>query len=127
MRTLTLAISGSGGAGAIFTGELVLQLVAGNGGYGMLKKTFSPHIRGGESAAILCLGSAPVSTIPARIDLLVALEAGVRFVAAYPITPASDLLEWLAPPTLCWRRNRLPTATLPPPGRCTWRPGCKRW
>jgi 2-oxoglutarate ferredoxin oxidoreductase subunit alpha len=26
-----------------------------------------------------------------------ALRAGVRFVAAYPITPASDILEWLAP------------------------------
>ena len=26
-----------------------------------------------------------------------ALRAGVRFVAAYPITPASDMLEWLAP------------------------------
>ena len=74
MTTLTLAISGSGGAGAISTGELVLQLVAGSGGYGMLKKTFSPQIRGGESAAILRLGSAPVSTIPARIDLLIALD-----------------------------------------------------
>jgi len=27
-----------------------------------------------------------------------ALEAGIRFVAAYPITPASDVLEWLAGP-----------------------------
>jgi 2-oxoglutarate ferredoxin oxidoreductase subunit alpha len=27
-----------------------------------------------------------------------ALHAGVRFVAAYPITPASDLLEWMAAP-----------------------------
>lgn len=27
-----------------------------------------------------------------------ALDAGVRFVAAYPITPASDLLEWMAEP-----------------------------
>jgi 2-oxoglutarate ferredoxin oxidoreductase subunit alpha len=27
-----------------------------------------------------------------------ALDAGVRFVAAYPITPASDLLEWMATP-----------------------------
>jgi 2-oxoglutarate ferredoxin oxidoreductase subunit alpha len=26
-----------------------------------------------------------------------ALRGGVRFVAAYPITPASDILEWLAP------------------------------
>ena len=27
-----------------------------------------------------------------------ALDAGIRFVAAYPITPASDLLEWIASP-----------------------------
>lgn len=27
-----------------------------------------------------------------------ALEAGIRFVAAYPITPASDVLEWMASP-----------------------------
>ena len=27
-----------------------------------------------------------------------ALDAGIRFVAAYPITPASDLLEWMAGP-----------------------------
>ncbi len=27
-----------------------------------------------------------------------ALDAGIRFVAAYPITPASDLLEWMAEP-----------------------------
>ena len=26
-----------------------------------------------------------------------ALRGGVRFVAAYPITPATELLEWLAP------------------------------
>lgn len=74
MTTLTLAISGSGGAGAISTGELVLQLAAGNRCYGILKKTFSPQIRGGEAAAIVRLGSAPVSTIPARIDLLIALD-----------------------------------------------------
>lgn len=27
-----------------------------------------------------------------------ALESGIRFVAAYPITPASDVLEWMASP-----------------------------
>ena len=26
-----------------------------------------------------------------------ALRAGVRFVGCYPITPATDLVEWLAP------------------------------
>ena len=95
MRTLTLAISGSGGAGAISTGELVLQLVAGSGGYGMLKKTFSPQIRGGESAAILRLGSAPVSTIPARIDLLVALDWQnfARFADEVPISADTLVLH----------------------------------
>tara|TARA_R110002110_G_scaffold111137_2_gene276817 strand:+ start:11794 stop:13527 length:1734 start_codon:yes stop_codon:yes gene_type:complete len=95
MRTLTLAISGSGGAGAISTGELVLQLVAGSGGYGMLKKTFSPQIRGGESAAILRLGSAPVSIIPARIDLLVALDWQnfARFADEVPISADTLVLH----------------------------------
>ena len=26
-----------------------------------------------------------------------ALNAGIRFVAAYPITPATDIVEWMAP------------------------------
>jgi len=95
MRTLTLAISGSGGAGAISTGELLLQLVAGNGGYGMLKKTFSPQIRGGEAAAILRLGRAPVATIPAQIDLLIALdwENFSRFADEVPISADTLVLH----------------------------------
>ena len=39
-----------------------------------------------------------------------ALKAGVRFVAAYPITPATEVLEWLAPalakPAASWFRPR---------------------
>jgi len=95
MTTLTLAISGSGGAGAISTGELVLRLYAEVGGYGMLKKTFSPQIRGGESAAILRLGDAPVSTIPATIDLLVALDWQnfARFADEVPISASTLVLH----------------------------------
>ena len=46
----------------------------------------------------------PVETPPPRWDIsgneasgLGALRGGVRFVAAYPITPATEMLEWLAP------------------------------
>jgi 2-oxoglutarate ferredoxin oxidoreductase subunit alpha len=95
MTTLTLAISGSGGAGAISTGELLLRLFADVGGYGMLKKTFSPQIRGGESAAILRLGDAPVSTIPAKIDLLIALDWQnfARFAEEVPISASTLVLH----------------------------------
>ncbi|MCB1842167.1 MAG: 2-oxoacid:acceptor oxidoreductase subunit alpha [Halioglobus sp.] len=95
MTTLTLAISGSGGAGAISTGELLLQLAARNGCYGMLKKTFSPQIRGGESAAILRLSDAPVSTIPAKIDLLIALDWQnfARFADEVPIGDSTLVLQ----------------------------------
>jgi 2-oxoglutarate ferredoxin oxidoreductase subunit alpha len=31
-----------------------------------------------------------------------ALRGGVRFVAAYPITPATELLEWMAPALSRW-------------------------
>ncbi|MEQ9463571.1 MAG: 2-oxoacid:acceptor oxidoreductase subunit alpha [Haliea sp.] len=95
MMTLTLAISGSGGAGAISTGELVLRLFAESGGYGMLKKTFSPQIRGGESAAIVRLGNAPVATIPARIDLLIALDWQnfARFADEVPVSARTLVLH----------------------------------
>lgn len=50
-------------------------------------------------------GDAPLADLPsARWSIsgneasgLGALRGGIRFVAAYPITPASEMLEWLAP------------------------------
>jgi 2-oxoglutarate ferredoxin oxidoreductase subunit alpha len=60
-------------------------------------------------AAALELGAEPegsVATPPANARWLLsgneaagygALRGGVRFVAAYPITPATELLEWMAP------------------------------
>ena len=51
MKTLTIALSGSGGAGAISTGEMLLNSAAKKGYHGLLKKTFSPQIRGGGAAA----------------------------------------------------------------------------
>lgn len=65
-------------------------------------------IRAGMEAARTISGSAPLAAHghadPKRWTIsgneaagLGALKGGVRFVAAYPITPATEILEWIAP------------------------------
>jgi 2-oxoglutarate ferredoxin oxidoreductase subunit alpha len=67
-----------------------------------------------QEAAIACIERGSSEQLDCRLNLppqsgqdlwylsgnqaagLGALEAGIRFVAAYPITPASDVLEWMA-------------------------------
>ena len=71
---VTLAIVGSGGAGVIVTGEMCLQAVAYGGGYGHLRKSFGPQIRGGESAAILTLSSDPLKNIGEECQCLFVLD-----------------------------------------------------
>jgi 2-oxoglutarate ferredoxin oxidoreductase subunit alpha len=73
-KTLTLAIVGSGGAGVIVTGEMCLQAVAYSGGYGHLRKSFGPQIRGGESAAILSLSTSPLDNTGEHCQCLFVLD-----------------------------------------------------
>jgi len=71
---ISLAVTGSGGAGAITTGELLLQLSGGNGCFGMMRRSFGPQIRGGEAAALLRIGHRPVECMDDSFDLLLALD-----------------------------------------------------
>jgi 2-oxoglutarate ferredoxin oxidoreductase subunit alpha len=48
---ISVAITGSGGAGSITAGELLLSLAGNNGCFGMIRRSFGPQIRGGEAAA----------------------------------------------------------------------------
>ena len=73
-KILTLAIVGSGGAGVIVTGEMCLQAVAYSGGYGHLRKSFGPQIRGGESAAILSLSPLPLENTGEQCHCLFVLD-----------------------------------------------------
>ena len=41
-------ISGAGGDGVVSAGELLIQVAAREGLFGMLVKAFGPQIRGGE-------------------------------------------------------------------------------
>ena len=68
--SLTLALVGSGGDGVALLGDLVLELAARQGLYGMMVQSYGPQIRGGESAAIVRLSRDEVQYEGDRTDLL---------------------------------------------------------
>ena len=71
---ISLAITGSGGAGSITAGELLLSLAGKNGCFGMMRRSFGPQIRGGEAAALVRVSHAPVECMDDGFDLLLALD-----------------------------------------------------
>ncbi|WP_414980042.1 2-oxoacid:acceptor oxidoreductase family protein [Congregibacter sp.] len=70
----SLAITGSGGAGVMSVGELLLQAWAEAGGRGLLRKAFGPQIRGGEAVALLKLTSHQRYTAASTHNLLLAFD-----------------------------------------------------
>jgi 2-oxoglutarate ferredoxin oxidoreductase subunit alpha len=71
---ISLAITGSGGAGAITAGELLLSLAGKNGCFGMMRRSFGPQIRGGEAAALVRIGHRPIECMNDSFDVLLALD-----------------------------------------------------
>lgn len=71
---VSVAIVGSGGAGVMATGDLLLATAGACGLYGLMTKSYGPQIRGGESACFLRLGIRPFGKQADGIDLLVALD-----------------------------------------------------
>ena len=71
---ISLAVTGSGGAGAITAGELLLELAGNNGCFGMMRRSFGPQIRGGEAAALIRIRHQPVECMNDYFDLLLALD-----------------------------------------------------
>ncbi|HSG95207.1 MAG TPA: 2-oxoacid:acceptor oxidoreductase family protein, partial [Afifellaceae bacterium] len=70
--SLSIALFGKGGAGVITAGEMLLAAAARAGLYGMMIRAVGPQIRGGESAALIRLGHAPVNCLDDRLDVLLA-------------------------------------------------------
>ncbi len=91
MRTLTFAITGSGGSGVVSLGEMLLCAAAKIGYFGLMRKSFGPQIRGGESAAIIRLGTQPITNFTAEIQVLFALDWHnfLRFQDEIPISEAT--------------------------------------
>ena len=92
--TVSVAITGSGGAGAITAGTLLLEAAGKAGWYGLMTRTVGPQIRGGEAAALVRLAQRPVPGHGDQFDLLIALDWRnvERFVAEIPLGPQSVVL-----------------------------------
>ncbi|MFT3820710.1 MAG: 2-oxoacid:acceptor oxidoreductase subunit alpha [Rubrivivax sp.] len=73
-RSFSLAIAGSGGAGVMTAGTLLLDAAARAGLYGLMVRTSGPQIRGGEAAALLRVGPRPLATLDDRFDVLLAID-----------------------------------------------------
>lgn len=92
--SISLALIGSGGAGVLTAGHLLLQVAARTGLFGLLTRSVGPQIRGGESAALLRLSGTPVSCMDDHFDLLLAIDwnNAERFAAEIPLCKDSVIL-----------------------------------
>ncbi|MGI9426457.1 MAG: 2-oxoacid:acceptor oxidoreductase subunit alpha [Hyphomicrobiaceae bacterium] len=68
------ALVGSGGAGVITAGEILLEAAGKAGWYGVMSRSVGPQIRGGEAAALLRLSPRPVECKAEQIDFLIAID-----------------------------------------------------
>ena len=73
-QSISLAILGSGGAGALTAGNLLLEAASAGGWQGLLARTVGPQIRGGEAAALLRLGTKPIECLADQFDLLIGID-----------------------------------------------------
>jgi 2-oxoglutarate ferredoxin oxidoreductase subunit alpha len=91
---ISLAITGSGGAGSITAGELLLKLAGNNGCFGMMRGSFGPQIRGGEAAALVRISHTPVECMNDCFDLLLALDwrNADRFAGEIKLSPDSLII-----------------------------------
>jgi 2-oxoglutarate ferredoxin oxidoreductase subunit alpha len=72
--SVSIAIIGSGGAGALTTGDCLLETACAAGWHGLFTRTMGPQIRGGEAAALLRLADHPVESLPDCFDLLIGID-----------------------------------------------------
>ena len=72
--SVSVALLGSGGAGVLTTGQLLLEALCRAGWNGLLTRSVGPQIRGGEAAALLRVSAEPVECHSGGFDLLLAID-----------------------------------------------------
>jgi 2-oxoglutarate ferredoxin oxidoreductase subunit alpha len=91
VQSVSLVIAGSGGAGVVTAGSLLLEAAANAGWYALMSRSSGPQIRGGEAAAMLRFATAPIMSHDDSFHLLMAIDWDniTRFSAESPLTAAS--------------------------------------
>ena len=93
-NTLSIAITGSGGSGALTTGLILLKAMAQAGFYGIMSRSSGPQIRGGESAVMMRFADHEVYSHDDHFQVLLCLDwlKIERFADEIPLHNASLLL-----------------------------------
>jgi 2-oxoglutarate ferredoxin oxidoreductase subunit alpha len=73
-ESISIALAGSGGAGILTTGNILLEAAARAGYYALLTRSSGPQIRGGESAAMLRISSRPVDCMADSFQILATVD-----------------------------------------------------
>ena len=73
-ESVSVAIVGSGGAGALTVGNFLLEAAGLAGWQGLLSRTVGPQIRGGEAAALVRLSTRPVECLSDQNDILIGID-----------------------------------------------------
>ena len=92
--SVTIAFVGSGGAGVMTAGQMLLDAAANVGWYGLMSRSSGPQIRGGEAAAFVRLSPQPVLAPGDRFDVIVAFDWQnvERFAAELPLNADSVIV-----------------------------------
>ena len=93
-NSVSVALAGSGGAGVMTAGNMLLEAAAAAGYYGLMTRTSGPQIRGGEAAAMVRIAAFPTDAQEDRFHVLAAIDwrnVG-RSAAETPLGPQSILL-----------------------------------
>jgi 2-oxoglutarate ferredoxin oxidoreductase subunit alpha len=92
--SVSLALAGSGGAGVMTAGNLLLEAAAQAGYYALMTRTSGPQIRGGEAAAMLRVSTFSSDAQADRFQVLAAIDWQnvARFAAELPLDASSLIL-----------------------------------
>jgi 2-oxoglutarate ferredoxin oxidoreductase subunit alpha len=92
--SVSLALAGSGGAGVMTAGNLLLEAAAQDGYYALMTRSSGPQIRGGEAAAMLRISSFATDGQDDRFQVLAAIDWQnvARFAAEIPLDASSLIL-----------------------------------
>ena len=90
-HSVSLVIAGSGGAGVVTAGSLLLDAAAKAGWYALMSRSSGPQIRGGEAATMLRFATEPIISHDDSFHLLMAIDWDNigRFSAEIPLTSSS--------------------------------------
>lgn len=90
-HSVSLVIAGSGGAGVVTAGSLLLEAAAKAGWYALMSRSSGPQIRGGEAATMLRFATEPIMSHDDSFHLLMAIDWDNigRFSAEIPLIGSS--------------------------------------